>query len=216
MLVKLKMTKNPVTVGLHTPVAEARDKMKKEKIHRLPVVDKHDHLVGIVTEKDILYASPSPATSLDVYEISSLMSKLEVHSVMTKEKQLITVAPTTTLEDAARILADNNIGGLPVIENDILVGIITESDLFKVFVELFGARERGIRVTMLLPEKQGELASLAGAIATAGGDIVSFVNLWGENATNRYAIVKAREISEEALVAAVKPYTQEIIDIRVV
>ena len=206
------MTKNPVTVSPHTPVSEARDKMKKEKVHRLPVVDKTDHLLGIITEKDILYASPSPATSLDVYEISSLMARLEVHSVMTKD--VITIGSDTPLEDAARIMADNNIGGLPIIDKGILVGIITESDLFRVFVELFGAREKGIRLTVLMPEKRGELADLSKAIADCGGDIVSFGNMLGENATNRYAIIKVQNISEEELVKAIQPYTERIVDVR--
>ncbi|MDC7232708.1 MAG: CBS and ACT domain-containing protein [Spirochaetales bacterium] len=212
MQVSNRMTKNPVTVSPDTPVSEARDKMKKENIHRLPVVDKNDHLMGIITEKDILYASPSPATSLDVYEISSLMSRLEVHSVMTRE--VITVGPDTPLEDAARILADNNIGGLPIIENDILVGIITESDLFRVFVELFGAREKGIRLTVLTPDKRGELADLSKSIADAGGDIVSFGNMLGENATNRYAIIKVKNLSEKELIEVIQPYTERIVDVR--
>jgi acetoin utilization protein AcuB len=206
------MTKNPVSVSPQAAVSEARNKMKKEKIHRLPVVDKTGHLLGIITEKDILYASPSPATSLDVFEISNLLAHLEVHSVMTKD--VITIGPDTPLEDAARIMADNNIGGLPIVEKGILVGIITESDLFRVFVELFGAREKGIRLTVLMPEKRGELAELSKAIADCGGDIVSFGNLLGENATNRYAIIKVQNISEEELVKTIQPYTERIVDIR--
>lgn len=212
MQVNYRMTKNPCTVSPHTPVSDAREKMKKEKIHRLPVIDKHDHLVGIITEKDILYASPSPATSLDVYEISNLMSKLEVHSVMTKD--VISIGPDTPLEDAARIMADNNIGGLPVVDKNILIGIITESDLFKVFVELFGAREKGLRLTVLMPEKRGELAAISQSIAEAGGDIVSFGNLLGENATNRYAIIKVQNLSETELVKIITPLTEKIVDIR--
>ncbi len=212
MQVSKRMTGNPVTVSPDTPVSDARVKMKRENIHRLPVIDKNGHLIGIVTEKDILYASPSPATSLDVYEIHSLMGKLEVHSVMTKD--VITVGPDTPLEDAARILADNNIGGLPVVENSILVGIITESDLFRVFVELFGAREKGIRLTVLMPEKRGELADLSKAIADAGGDIVSFGNMLGENATNRYAIIKIKNLSEKEIIKAIQPFTERIADVR--
>jgi acetoin utilization protein AcuB len=212
MQVSYRMTKNPMTIAPETPVPEAREKMKKEKIQRLPVVDKNNKLLGIITEKDILYASPSKATTLDVYEISSLMSKLQVQSVMTKE--IITISPDTPLEDAARILADNKIGGLPVLDNGLLVGIITESDLFHVFIELFGAREKGLRMTILMPEKRGELAELSKAIADAGGDIVSFGALLGENATNRYAIVKVKNMNEEALVKAVQPYTEEVVDIR--
>jgi acetoin utilization protein AcuB len=206
------MTRNPVTISPDTPVNEARSIMKREKIHRLPVVDKHDHLLGIVTEKDILYASPSPATSLDVYEISNLLNKLKVHSVMTKEVHTITME--TAMEDAARIMSENNIGGLPVLEGDIVVGIITESDLFKVFIELFGAREKGLRLTMLMPEKHGELAAVAGAIANAGGDIVSFGNMLGENATNRYGIFKIQNLDEQTLIEVVEPLVERIVDIR--
>ncbi len=212
MQVSNRMTGNPITVSPDTPVADARVKMKRENIHRLPVIDKHGHLIGIVTEKDILYASPSPATSLDVYEIHSLMGKLEVHAVMTKD--VITVGPDTPLEDAARILADNNIGGLPVVDKGLLTGIITESDLFRVFVELFGAREKGIRLTVLMPEKRGELADLSKAIADAGGDIVSFGNMLGENSTNRYAIIKVKNLTEKEIVAAIQPFTERIADIR--
>jgi len=212
MQVKYRMTKNPVTASPDTPVTEARNIMKKEKIHRLPVIDKNDHLVGIVTEKDILYASPSPATSLDVYEIANLMSRLVVKSVMTKD--VVTIEPDIPLEDAARIMADNNIGGLPIVENGILIGIITESDLFRVFVELFGAREKGIRLTVLMPEKRGELADISKAIADAGGDIVSFGNMLGENATNRYAIIKVKSITEKELIKAIQPFTERVVDVR--
>lgn len=212
MQVSNRMTKNPLTISPNTPVPEARELMKKEKVHRLPVIDKNNKLVGIVTEKDILYASPSPATTLDVYEISNLMSRLLVKTVMTKD--VISTSPDTPLEDAARILADNDIGGLPIVDKGILVGIITESDLFRVFIELFGAREKGLRATILMPEKRGELADLSKSIADAGGDIVSFGNLLGENATNRYAIIKVKNLSEDELIKAVKPCTEEIVDIR--
>ncbi len=212
MQVAYRMTKNPITISSDTPVNEARDIMKKEKIHRLPVLDKHGHLEGIVTEKDILYASPSPATTLDVWEISSLMNKLEVHSVMTKD--VISITTETPIEDAARIMSDNNIGGLPIMEDNILVGIITESDLFKVFIELFGARDKGLRLTILMPEKHGELAAVSSAIANAGGDIVSFGNMLGENATNRYGIFKVQNLSEKELIGCVEPLVERIVDIR--
>jgi acetoin utilization protein AcuB len=214
MQVSNRMTKNPLTISPETPVPEARELMKKEKVHRLPVIDKQNKLVGIVTEKDILYASPSKATTLDVYEMSNLMSRLLVKSVMTKE--VISCPPDTPLEDAARILADNDIGGLPIVEKGILVGIITESDLFRVFIELFGAREKGLRATLLMPEKRGELADIAKAIADAGGDIVSFGNMLGKNATNRYAVVKVKNLTEAEFVKAVTPCIEEIMDMRLI
>lgn len=212
MQVSNRMTKNPITISPETPVPEARDIMKKEKIHRLPVVDKNKKLVGIITEKDILYASPSQATTLDVYEITNLMSRLPVKKVMTKD--VISAPSDTPLEDAARILADNSIGGLPIVDKGILVGIITESDLFHIFIELFGAREKGLRATILMPEQRGELADLSKSIADAGGDIVSFGNLLGENATNRYAIIKVQNLTENKFIEAIKPYSVKIVDIR--
>ena len=171
-----------------------------------------NHLLGIVTEKDILYASPSPATSLDVYEIANLLTKLQVHSVMTRDVKTITAE--TPMEDAARIMSDYNIGGLPIMEDDIVIGIITESDLFKVFIELFGAREKGLRLTLLMPEKHGELAAVSSAIAQAGGDIVSFGNMLGENATNRYGIFKVQNLDEQQLISVVEPLVERIVDIR--
>jgi acetoin utilization protein AcuB len=206
------MTRSPFTVRSDGSVGDARETMKRERIHRLPVADKKGHLVGIVTEKDILYASPSPASTLDVWEMNSLLSRLTVGEVMTSDP--ISVTPDVPIEQAARIMADNDIGGLPVVEKETLVGIITESDIFKVFIELFASRQKGLRVTCLIPEEPGELAKLAGAIYTAGGDILSFGNMRGENPTNSLAVIKVDGLSEEALVEAITPCVQEIRDIR--
>ena len=141
MLVKERMSRNPITTRPDISVPEAQALMKREKIHHLPVVDRDGKLVGIVAEKDLLYASPSPATTLSVYEIASLLAKLTVDKVMSAKPQ--TVTEDVPLEEAARIMADRNIGGLPVMRGTTLVGIITESDLFRGFIELFGARQKG-------------------------------------------------------------------------
>ena len=167
MLVKERMTRNPIFVRPDTPVTEAQAVMKREKIHHLPVLDKEERLVGIVTEKDLLYASPSVATTLSVYEMTSLLAKLKVEKVMSRE--VISIAEEVPLEEAARIMADNNIGGLPIVRGKTLVGIITESDLFRIFIELFGAREKGVRVSLTIANVKGELESIAGAVAKAGG-----------------------------------------------
>ena len=128
--------------------------MKRERIRRTPVV-KDGKMVGIVSDKDLLNASPSPATSLSVWEMNYLLSKITVRDVMTKK--VLTVTEDTPIEEAARIMADNKIGGLPVMRNDHVVGIITETDLFKIFLELMGAREPGVRGTVLVLDKPGEL-----------------------------------------------------------
>jgi len=178
----------------------------------MPVLDNNRRLVGIVTSLDLIHASPSPASSLDIYEMHYLLSKLHVENVMTKN--VITVTEDLPIEEAARIMADNKISGLPVMRGDILVGIITESDLFKIFIELFGARHRGIRLTLLLPEKKGELAKVANAITKCGGNIVSFAVFEGEDPTNGYCTVKVSGVEKDALLAAITPVVEKIVDVR--
>lgn len=212
MNVGQRMTRNPVTVSPDISVPEAQAIMRREKIRRLPVVDKQGKLVGIVTSLDLIHASPSPATSLDMYELHYLLSKLKVEAVMTKN--VITVMEDLPIEEAARTMADNNISGLPVMRNDILVGIITESDLFKLFIELFGARHKGVRLTVLLPERKGELADLAGAIAKIGGNIISLATFEGEDPTNSFCTIKVESVDKTNLINAVTPLVERIVDVR--
>lgn len=177
MLVGERMTKNPIVINRETGVDDALRLMRDKNVRRLPVVDSSGSLVGIVSDKDLYLASPSPATSLDIFELRYLLSRLHVEKIMSTP--VITVTPKTPLEEAARIMADKKIGGLPVIERDNLVGIITESDLFKIFVELLGARKRGVRVTVVAPDVKGQLATLTSAIAVKGGNIMALSTLEG-------------------------------------
>jgi len=145
-----------ITIHPEMPMLDAIDMMRREQVRRFPVVDKRGRLVGIISEKDLLDASPSDATSLSIYETNYLLSKLKVQKIMTRD--VITITEDTPLEEAARIMADNKIGGLPVLRDREVVGIITETDLFKIFLELLGARETGVRVAALVPNVPGELA----------------------------------------------------------
>lgn len=206
------MTKNPFTVKKSESVSNAREMMKAEKIHRLPVINDKGGIIGIITEKDILYASPSPASTLDVWEMSSLLAKLKVEKVMTSD--VVTCPADTPVEEAARLLVDNDIGGLPVVKDGVLIGIITESDLFKIFIELFASREKGLRLTALLPNVKGELANFAGAIRDAGGDILAFGSFRGENPTNILGIAKVAGIDKDTLLKAIDPFVQEVKDLR--
>ena len=154
MLVYERMTRHPITAAPNTPVAEALQTMRENNIRRLPVIDpKSDRLVGIVTEKELLYASPSPVTSLSIHEIHYLMSKITIDEIMTTE--VVTVAEDTAIEEAALLMIDNRVGALPVMRGQQLVGIVTETDLFKTFIELFSARDAGVRLTVLVPEVRG-------------------------------------------------------------
>jgi acetoin utilization protein AcuB len=207
------MTENPVTVSPDMSVNEARSIMDKEKIGHLPVLDKSGKLVGIVTQKDLIKAGPSPATTLDIYEISYLLSKLKVEKVM--ERQVITVHEEEVVEEAARIMADKHIGCLPVLKGSLLVGIITDTDLFHVFINAFGARKGGVRIAVNMPERPGEIARISGAIAEKGGNIFAYVSAEGDDPGHSRSTLKIAGLSRtevESIVASLPEV--ELEDIR--
>lgn len=138
MYVKDRMSTPVVSITPDTSFNEAMKVMRKHNFRRLPVVDHKGHLVGIVSERDLLRASPSEANSLDVWELSYLLSKLKINHIMTHP--VISITPDTPIVDAARIMIERKIGGLPVASQQKVVGIITETDIFKAFVELFDRR----------------------------------------------------------------------------
>jgi len=211
MLVGERMSYPVVTISPNTPIAEALELMRKEKIRRTPVV-KAGKLIGIVSDKDLLNASPSDATALSIWELNYLLSKITVADVMTEK--VLTVFPDTPIEEAARIMADNKIGGVPVMKDQEVVGIITETDIFKLFLELMGARESGVRVVAVVPEKRGELAELTKAIAESGGNFVAFGVFAGEDPSNRELTFKIADISEEKIREIIQPFVEKIKDIR--
>jgi acetoin utilization protein AcuB len=212
MLVKERMSRHPITITPETSLNEALRIMREAKVRRLPVLDKKGKLVGIVLEKDLLYASPSPATSLSVYELNYLISKIKVEDLMTRD--VITVTEDCPLEEAARIMVDNHIGGLPVMRGDTLVGMITESDLFKVFLELLGARVWGLRVTIKVPEQQGFLARLTQQLASHGSNIVTLGTFYGDDPTVREIVFKVQGIDRPTLEEILRNLQVELVDLR--
>ncbi len=212
MLVGERMSKPVITIRPETTMPEALDLMHKEHVRRLPVVNQRGEMVGIVSETNLLKASPSEATSLSIYEITYLLSKLTVDRLMTKK--VITVTEDTPVEEAARIMADNEIGGLPVMRGNALVGMITETNLFHIFLELLGARCAGIRVTVSLPDKPGELANLTKAIHAIGGNIIALGTFLGESPAEGTVTFKVEGVKMEPLKEAIQPLVARIIDIR--
>ncbi len=212
MLVRERMTANPIVVHPETSFEEALQLLREKKIRRLPVVDKQGTLIGIVVEKDLLYASPSPATSLSVFEVHYLLSKLAVKDVMTK--RVITVTEDCPLEEAARIMIDHKIGSLPVVRGKQVVGIITETDIFKIMAEALGGRAKGIRIVMRVPEVKGELAKVTASIAELGGNIVSLAVFLSSDAQHREVTVKVQGAKREDLVAALEKNSVQIVDVR--
>jgi acetoin utilization protein AcuB len=206
------MTKRPITITEDTGIDKALELMHSEKVRRLPVLNKHGQLVGIVSELDLLKASPSPATSLSIYELPYLLSKIKMRDIMTKD--VVTATEDMPLEEAALIMAENKIGGLPVMRGDKLVGIITETDLFKIFLEMLGAREEGVRLSMLVPEEKGMLAKIAGKVAGMGGNFVAQGTIMGEDPTNRQLTIKVADVPEGQLVSAMEELGLKILDAR--
>ena len=158
MLVREWMTTDPTTVSAKTPVMEAMQKLREGGYRRLPVMD-GDKLIGIVTDRDLKEATPSKATSLSVYELNYLLSKLLVKDVMVKP--VITVDADDPIEEAALRMEEHKVSGLPVLEGGRLAGILTITDLLRGMVTFLGLREGGTRVTVDLPDEPGVLARVA-------------------------------------------------------
>jgi acetoin utilization protein AcuB len=212
MLVRERMSTRPVTITADVPITEALRIMRQNQVRRLPVLDENGALIGIVSEKDLLYASPSPATSLSIYEMHDMLSRLRVTELMTPDP--VTVTPDILLEEAALIMADSKIGGLPVVKDGDLVGIITETDIFKVFLELLGARQEGLRLTLRIPERMGEMARITTAIARLGGNILALGSFLGDDPTTGIVTVKVVDVPVDQLEAAMNDLGLEILDSR--
>jgi acetoin utilization protein AcuB len=212
MIIERRMTRNPVTATPDMSVAEASALMKREKVHRLPVLDKDKKLVGIISEKDILYASPSPVSTLSIHEMAYLLSQLTVKKLMTRD--VVTIDKDTTVEEAARLMVDQDLSSLPVLENGKLIGIVSKSDLFKILLELFGARHYGVRMSFLVEDKPGAIAEISGALSQHGVDIIAFGTFMGTDSSNAICTIKMQGISISDAVDIIKPYVLQIMDVR--
>ncbi len=174
MFVRMWMTQDVITVPPETPILEARDVMKQHMVRRLPVLNR-GKLVGIVTQGDIQEAGPSGATSLSIWELNYLLARITVGEVMTHSHKLITVSPDDTIERAALLMRKRKVGGLPVLEKDKLVGIITESDIFGVLIEVMGIERGGTRLTLELEDRPGALAEVFQVIKAYEANVLSVV-----------------------------------------
>lgn len=211
MIVRSHMTRNPQTVTPDTTYPQAVSLMRDKKIRRLPVVD-HDKLVGIVVEKDLLSTQPSPATTLSIYEMNSLLGNIKMRQIMTHP--VYTVGDDCPMEEAARIMVEKKIGCLPVIEKDKLAGIITETDIFKTLVEVLGGEEGGVRLTINIPERVGELARLTRIVAEAGGNIVSLTTSTVLDNTYREVTIKEKGANPDALKALLAKDEVKVVDLQ--
>lgn len=211
MLVKDCMTHSPLTILPETTHRQAAELMREHKVHHLPVVDKSGRLVGIVVEEDLLAAQPSPATTLSIYEIHGLLSKLQVREIMSRPVH--TTTPDCPLEEAARLMLDEDIGCLPVVANDQVVGIITDTDIFRALVTMLGGGQSGARFTVQVADRPGILARLAQIVADAGGNIVS-VTTWRDAQGTAYITIKEQGANFARLKPELEALDAELMDLQ--
>jgi len=213
MFVSDRMSSPPITITPETPFQDALKLMRDHRFRRLPVVDNKAKLVGIVSERDLLYASPSQATSLDVWELHHLLSKVRVREIMTQD--VITTTPDTPIEDASHLMVENKIGGLPVMDEESrVVGVITETDIFEVFNEMFAGGYFGLRLTLQVPERKGVLAELCRAISELGGSMRSVGSFYGDVSGMRGLVVKVRDVGKDQLVDTLEALGDHVLDAR--
>jgi len=212
MFVGDRMSHPVITVTPDMAIHDVLAMFKQEHIRRAPVI-KNGKLVGIASETDLLNASPSDVSSLSIWEMNYLLSKITVKTVM--NKKVITVDEDTPIEEAARIMADNKIGGLPVLKKGRVTGMITETDLFKIFLELMGSRQKATRVTAMVEDKRGALSRVTKAIASHGGNFISFGMFSGPDANTKEITFKVEGITQDEIKKALKDVVQKFQDIRV-
>ncbi|HEU4740819.1 MAG TPA: CBS and ACT domain-containing protein [Meiothermus sp.] len=208
MLVRDWMTPNPVTVSPDTPVLDALKLLKEHAFRRLPVME-GQNLVGIVTDKDLKDAMPSKATTLSVWELNYLLAKLTVHEVMAKP--VVTIEADQPLEDAALLMQEYKVGGLPVMEKGRLVGIITVTDVLKAFTEVLGLRSGGVRITLDLPDVPGALAKAAGAVPPS--NIVSVATVAHQGGKQRMVLRVTGE-GTSGVADRLKAAGENVLDVR--
>ena len=214
MFVKDRMTSDLICGQPDMAVTEAQDLMLSKNIRHLPIVINENKLVGLVTRTSLRSALPSDVSRFSRFEVSYTLSQIKVHSVMVKD--VITIEPDTPIENAAFVMADKKIGTLPVVQEEKLVGIISDSDLFATMTSLLGANTPGIRVTVQQPDNSGVIARLTSVIADGGGYLSVCVGYYPQNEPDQWvSLCKVQNIEENKLIEVINSIDDTtILDIR--
>lgn len=173
MYVKNEMTKNPITINANDMISKAADIMSETDLHRLPVME-NGKMIGLVTKGLITSKGVGGATSLSVFELNYLLNRTTVKTVMIKEKDLVTISSDKLLEDAANLMLEHDIGCLPVVDQGELVGIITQNDLFKAFLDILGYSRKGSRIDVRVPDHLGILGDVSKVFVKHNANITNF------------------------------------------
>lgn len=216
MLVRHYMTPNPVTILPTASVEDAFYIMHEKGVHHLPVQDYAGRLVGFVAEHDLLLVSPSPTAAITLHEMLYQLAQVKISSIMTENP--ITVDADAPLEEAARLMVEHKLDALPVLSQGELVGIITETDIFQVFLEVLDTPVPAVRLSMLIPDEKGVIAYLCRHIAEAGGNILSAGEFHGPKPGTRQLTLRIAEVPLEQVQAIAERAVQErgfvLLDIR--
>jgi acetoin utilization protein AcuB len=213
MKVKHRMTPSPITVSPKTNYNQALRLLRENEVQHLPVVNDRGKLVGIVSDDDLLKAQPSRVTTLSFYEIASLLDQVTMDQIMSKP--VFAVEESCSITNAARFMLDNDVGCLPVMRGEELVGIITDTDIFQTFVEVSGGGQAGSRIEVRMPDEKGQLAGIVRSFADSGSYIVSLTITYDEAGQFSYADIKERGGDEQKLKENLKELgTVDIVDFR--
>lgn len=199
MLIKEWMATKPIVIDENTSIMKATQIMKENNIRRIPVV-RDGRLIGIISDRDIKEAAPSKATSLDVHELYYLLSEIKIRDIMTSDP--IALKENDSVEKAAVIMLENRISGMPIIDdNNHVIGIITETDVFKVIVSITGAYRSPIQLAFDMEDRHGSLNKLLNAIREQGGSrIVSVLTSHEHSAEGRREVyIRLKDMPDKKL-----------------
>ena len=208
-----KIQRNPITIGPEASFYEARNLIHEKGVRHIPVVDKNNMLVGIVTDRDIREAAPSDATLLSVQELNYLLGKLKVSSFMTPKEKLLTITPDTLIEEAIQLMHDNKIGCLPVVEGGKLYGIFTETDALDHLVDIFGFKQKGTRLTLALEDKPGTMLGILEVFKKHNVNVISIVTPSFMVEGKRIAAVRIRTEEYKDLVTDLEKAGYDVLSI---
>ena len=211
--IKENMQKNPITITPEASFYEARAIIRDKGIRHLPIVDKSHHLVGLITDRDIREAAPSDATSLSIHELHYLLGKLKVSAFMTPKSKLITITPETIIEKAVQLMHDHKIGCLPILEGENFIGIITETDILGLFVDLFGLKKMGTRLTVALEDKPGQMHGILEVIKNLHVNIIAVASPTYKVQGKRMAAVRIETQDYQPVVNGLEKAGYEVLSI---
>lgn len=209
MKVKDRMTRNVKTVEMGTSINESFSLMKENKIRRLPIVES-GKVIGIITLSDLNKAAPSAATSLSIHELNYLLAKTRIKDIFPKQQKIITIGPENYIESAAKLMRNNRISGLPVVENGKLVGIVTETDIFAAFIDILGVNKEHSRIDLYTSDRPGTIAAITGVIAKLGKNILNTVVYFDSQKGQYRMIIRIEELDCHDVVEELKKSGYEV------